>query len=183
MGAGVALHADRFLIDAVELALGNVAVIAAKLLLGTQLHAVVGELALASLTVLAGPVFAFVDGTLGAAPYILAHAAVDLVFRLVALCHRVLISCRCARIAPSSVPALPKPTGLTLSEGKPRVAKRRANLPRGARGARYLGRMAPQVKPLSLRRGEGLPRPVSGCAAVDGGRRNASPLRTLCMAA
>jgi len=35
-----------------------------------------------------------------------------------------------------------------LSEGKPRVAKRRANLPRGAHGARYLGRMAPQVKPV-----------------------------------
>ena len=81
----------RFLVDAAELALGDVAVIAAQLLLGLELHAVVGELALAALAVLAGAVFALVDGALRAAPDILAHAAVDLVLRLVALGHRVLM--------------------------------------------------------------------------------------------
>src|SRR3984893_13246972 len=114
MGAGIALHPDRFLIDAAELALGDIAVIAAQLLLGAQLHAVIGELALAALAVLAGAVFAAVDGALGAAPHILAHAAIDLVLRLVALGHRVL-GLVVMRIAPSSVPArfksLPEPTG------------------------------------------------------------------------
>src|ERR1700676_5558208 len=90
MCAGIALHPDRFLIDVAELALGDIAVIAAQLLLGAQLHAVIGELALAALAVLAGAVFAAVDGALGAAPHILAHAAIDLVLRLVALGHRVL---------------------------------------------------------------------------------------------
>jgi isochorismate pyruvate lyase len=51
----------------------------------------VRHLALAALTVLAGAVFALIDGTLGAAPDVLPHAAVDLVLRLVALGHRVLI--------------------------------------------------------------------------------------------
>ena len=89
--AGVALLAAGFRIDAAELLLGNVAVVAAQLLLGLELHAVVGELALAALAVLAGAVFALVDGALRAAPDILAHTAVDLVLRLVALGHRVLI--------------------------------------------------------------------------------------------
>ena len=85
----------RLLVDAAELPLGDVAVIAAQLLLGLELHAVVGELALAALAVLAGAVFALVDGALRAAPDILAHAAVDLVLRLVALGHRVLmLRCR-----------------------------------------------------------------------------------------
>src|SRR5262249_46339437 len=91
VGAGIALHADGLGVDAAELALGDIAVIAAQLLLGPQLNAVIGELALAALAVLAGAVFAAVDGALGAAPHVLAHAAVDLVLRLVALGHRVLI--------------------------------------------------------------------------------------------
>src|SRR5262245_22367513 len=105
VGARVALHADRLRVDAAELPLGNVAVVAAQLL------AVVGELALAALAVLARTVFALVDGALRAAPDILAHAAVDLVLRLVALGHRVLIVVAVLRIAPSSVPAGPAPTG------------------------------------------------------------------------
>src|ERR1700694_2387789 len=104
MGAGIALHPDCFLVDAAELALGDVAVIAAQLLLGAQLHAVIGELALAALAVLAGAVFAAVDGALGAAPHVLGPAAVDLVLRLVALGHRVL-GFWFRRIAPSSVSA------------------------------------------------------------------------------
>src|SRR5262249_36533090 len=91
VGAGVALEAARFRVDAAELALGDVAVIAAQLLLGAQLHAVVGEFSLAALAVLAGTVFAVVDRALRAAPDILAHAAIDLVLRLMALRHRVLI--------------------------------------------------------------------------------------------
>src|SRR5262249_50246197 len=76
MGAGIALHADGFVIDAVELPLGNIAVIAPQLLLGAQLHAIIGELAFAALAVLAGAIFAAVDGALGAAPHILPHTAV-----------------------------------------------------------------------------------------------------------
>jgi hypothetical protein len=88
--AGVALHAAGFHIDAVELAFGNIGVVPFKLLLGAQLHAEVRELALAALAVLARAVFTLVHGALWAAPDILAHTAVDLVFRLTALCHRVL---------------------------------------------------------------------------------------------
>src|SRR5438477_5151163 len=113
VGAGIALHPDRLVVDAAELLLGNIAVIAAQLLLGLELHAVVGELALAALAVLAGPVFAVVDGTLWAAPDILAHAAVDLVLRLVALGHRVLMfSCAVVEDRALLCPgAGPKPTG------------------------------------------------------------------------
>ena len=51
-----------FLISALELLFGDVAVIALQLLLGAQLHAVIGNLAFAALTVLAWAVFALVDG-------------------------------------------------------------------------------------------------------------------------
>src|SRR4051812_19766786 len=87
---GVALHPAGFDVDAVELALGNVGVVALELLLGAELDAEVGELALASLAVLAGTVFPAVDGALRAAPDVLAHTAIDLVLRLTALSHRVL---------------------------------------------------------------------------------------------
>src|SRR5205814_9409514 len=62
-----------------------------EFLLGAQLHAEVGELALAALAVLAGAVLTAVHGALRAAPDVLAHTAIDLVFRLTALCHRVLL--------------------------------------------------------------------------------------------
>src|SRR5262249_37192399 len=108
VGAGVALLPPGLLIDAAELALGNVAVVAAQLLLGLELHAVVGELGFAALAVLAGAVFALIDGALRAAPDILAHTAVDLVLRLVALGHRVLMfKFRFLRIAPSFAPGNP----------------------------------------------------------------------------
>src|SRR5262249_58310047 len=71
MGAGIALHANGFVVDAVELALGDIAVIAPQFLLGAQLHAVVGELAFAALAVLAGPVFAAGVRAVWAAPHIL----------------------------------------------------------------------------------------------------------------
>ena len=73
-----------------ELALGNVGVVALELLLGAELHAEVGQLALAALAVLAGAVFTAVHGALRAAPDILAHTAIDLVLRFTALSHRVL---------------------------------------------------------------------------------------------
>src|SRR4029077_2989010 len=88
----IAFHPAGLDIDAVELALADVGVITFELLLGTELAAEVGELALAALAVLAGAVFPAVHGALRAAPDILAHAAIDLVFRLTALCHRVLFS-------------------------------------------------------------------------------------------
>ena len=96
IGAGIPLQADRFFIDAAELTLGNIGVVALELLLGAQLNAVVGELALAALAVLAGTVFAAVHGALRAAPDVLAHAAIDFVFRLGALGHRVLVRRACA---------------------------------------------------------------------------------------
>jgi ABC-type enterobactin transport system permease subunit len=87
VGAAVALHTDRFVINAAELPLGDVAVIAAQLLLGLELHAVVGELALAALAVLAGAIFAPVHRTFWAAPDILAHPAVEFVLGFMALGH------------------------------------------------------------------------------------------------
>jgi hypothetical protein len=66
--AGIALHPDRFGVVAAELLLGDVGVIALQLLLGAQLRAEVGHLALAALSVLAGAVFATIDGALRAAP-------------------------------------------------------------------------------------------------------------------
>ena len=89
--AGIALHPAGLDIDAVELAFGDVGVVTLQLLLGAQLHAEVGELALAALAVLAGAVFPAVHRALRAAPDILAHTAIDLVFRLTALSHRVLL--------------------------------------------------------------------------------------------
>ena len=55
---GVAGPADRLVVDVLELLLGDVAVVALELLLGAQLDAEIGELALAPLAVLAGAVFA-----------------------------------------------------------------------------------------------------------------------------
>src|SRR5438552_134303 len=89
--AGVALQTAGLDIDAMELALRDVGVITLQLLLGAELHAEVGQLALAALAVLAGTVFRAVHGALRAAPDILAHTAIDLVFRLTALGHRVLL--------------------------------------------------------------------------------------------
>ena len=88
VGARVALHAHRLHIVLVELALGNVAVIALELLLGLELGAEVGRLALAALAVLAGAVFALVERAAGTTPDVLAHAAVDFVFGFCALRHR-----------------------------------------------------------------------------------------------
>jgi hypothetical protein len=77
--AGVALHPRRLGIGALELLLGDVAIIALQLLLGAKLDAEVRHLALAALAVLAGAIFAAVDRALRAAEDILAHAAVELV--------------------------------------------------------------------------------------------------------
>jgi hypothetical protein len=70
-----------------ELFFGDVAVIALELLLGHELQAEVAHLALAALAVLAGAVGARVHRGLGAAPDVLAHAAVDLVFLRMTLRH------------------------------------------------------------------------------------------------
>ncbi len=85
--SGIAFQADRLGIDATELLFGNVGVVALELLLGAQLHPEVGELALAALAMLAGSIFAAIDGALGAAPDVLAHTAIKLVLGLNSLCH------------------------------------------------------------------------------------------------
>jgi hypothetical protein len=86
--AGVALDPLGLGVDAAELLLGQVAVVALELLLGAQLGAEVRQLALAALAVLAGAVFAAVDRGLRTAPDVFAHAAVDLVLGRGALGHR-----------------------------------------------------------------------------------------------
>src|ERR1043166_6414408 len=152
MRAGVALQPDRLFIDAAELALGNVAVVAAQLLLGAQLHAVVGELALAALAVLARAVFAAVHRALRAAPDVLAHAAVELVFRLVALGHRVLMFRMrwFLRIAPSSVrPSWPR---LGMGRGTDRLL---AEAPARSRGSRNAARADEGPREQDLSRGKG----------------------------
>src|SRR5438105_337685 len=102
MGGGVALQADRFLVDAVELLLGDVAVISLELLLGAQLRAEVRHFAFPALPVLAGAVFATVHRALRAAPDVLAHAAVKLVLGRNSLRHRVSSRAARTRNAPSS---------------------------------------------------------------------------------
>jgi hypothetical protein len=81
----VALHPRGFLVGRQELLFANVAIIALELLLGAQLGAEVGQLALAALAVLAGAVFTAVDRGLRTAPDVFAHAAVDLVLCAVTL--------------------------------------------------------------------------------------------------
>src|SRR5262245_66510134 len=125
MRSGIALEADRLLVDAAEVLFRNVAVVALELLLGAQLHPVVGELALAALAVLAGAVFAAVHRALRAGPDVLAHAAIELVLGFMALGHRVLFPMWfLSRIAPSSVRGGPGLTGEASksAEGSPRVA-------------------------------------------------------------
>src|SRR5579871_973397 len=84
----VALQANCFDIVLVELALGDVAVIALDLLLCLELSAKVGGLALAALAVLARTVFPLVERAPRTPPDVLAHAAVDLILRFSALRHR-----------------------------------------------------------------------------------------------
>src|SRR3984885_14618234 len=130
----VALHPAGFDINAVKLAFADVGVIALQLLLGTQLDAEVGELAFAALAVLAGAVFSLVHRALRAAPDILAHTAIDLVFRLTALCHRVLfVTVGFEETRPPVRRDFPVPTGPgpKLEDG-PRVAKRIAGRKRPA---------------------------------------------------
>jgi hypothetical protein len=99
----IARHARGFRIEIAELALGNIGVIAFKLLLGAELDAEIGKLALAPLAMLARAIFAFIDRTLGAAPDVLAHAAVNFMFRGSALRHRETPS-KLGWSSPSSAP-------------------------------------------------------------------------------
>ena len=82
---GVAATPDSLVVDVLELPLRDVAVVALELLLGAQLNAEIGELLLAPLAVLAGAVFAVVNGALRPAPDVLTVTTVDLVFGLYAL--------------------------------------------------------------------------------------------------
>src|SRR5262249_44278870 len=144
----VALEPPRFLIDAAELTFGNVAIVAAQFLLGLELHAVVGELTLAALAVLARPVFTPVHRALWPTPDVLAHPAVDLVFGLHALGHsRPRLSLLLMRIAPSSVPAGPEPTGRASKAQGPAAGRETPGRPQGSPGARVLGASGGPVKP------------------------------------
>src|SRR4051812_33863514 len=87
---GIALHPAGLDIDAVELALADVGVIALELLLGAELNAEVGQLALAALAVLAGAVFTAVYRGPWAAPDNFAPLAVVLFFSLPSLCYPLL---------------------------------------------------------------------------------------------
>src|SRR5690606_37285752 len=74
----VALAAVRLVVDLAELFLRNVAVVALQLLLGAQLDAIIGQLALASLAMLARAIFAAIDRGFRASPDIFAHTAIKL---------------------------------------------------------------------------------------------------------
>ena len=98
------LRRDGLDVDAVELALVEIGVVAFELLLGLQLLAVVGQLLNAALAVLAGARLATVEGALGPAPDVLTQAAVDLVLGANALGHVTALQWLCvAWSAPSSV--------------------------------------------------------------------------------
>jgi hypothetical protein len=90
---GIALAAGGLVIDAAELLLGDVAVVALQLLLGAQLQAKIRHLGLAALAVLAGAVGALVHRALRATPEVLAHTPVNLVLRRMALRHECLSLC------------------------------------------------------------------------------------------
>ena len=81
-------QATRLDVIFMELALRNIAVVALDLLLGFELGAEIGRLALAALAMLARPIFTLVEGTARTAPDVLAHPAIDLIFRFRALRHR-----------------------------------------------------------------------------------------------
>src|SRR5689334_2482142 len=87
MGAAVALKTPRFLVNAPELTFRDIPVVAAQLLFSLELNAVVGQLALAPLAMLARPVFAPIYRTFWPTPDVLAHPAVKLVLGFHALGH------------------------------------------------------------------------------------------------
>src|SRR6266404_2145 len=90
--AGVALAPRGLLVEATELTLADIAVIALELLLGHQLGAEIRGL-LTALAVLAGTVVAAVQRTLRATPQIDADAPVYLVLGPVSFAHLIIPSC------------------------------------------------------------------------------------------
>src|SRR6516165_3744088 len=133
-----------------ELTLGDIAVIATQLLLGAQLHAVVGELALAALPVLAGAVFASVHRTFRATPDVLGQPAIDLVLGFTALGHRVLsLVFRFGGTAPSFVPNPSGTDRLDLESARScRGSRKRPTGLKNPSGVGYLGVKRAAVKPL-----------------------------------
>src|SRR5205823_14274427 len=84
--AGIAAPPHRLFIEAAELPLADIRVVALQLLLGGELGPVIRRL-LAPLAVLARAVFAAVERAFRPAPEIDAETAVDLVLRFLALAH------------------------------------------------------------------------------------------------
>src|SRR5271156_2376323 len=168
MGAGIAPEAQRLHVVLVELTLGDIAVIALDLLLGLELGAEVGGFALASLAVLAGTVFAFVERAPGTAPDILAHPAVYLILRFCALRHRGSSEERSSSgNAPSSASTSRLRAKLCAdrlppsSSGGHGCVKRRTRPRRRARSARLsYARRRPAVKSKF---------PTAGCVATPAG--------------
>src|SRR6185437_6938029 len=109
--AGIALAADRLDIVAAQLSFGNRTVVALEALLGHELQEVVGRL-LATLAVLAGTVFALVDRGFRTAPQVDPKAAVDLVLRIRAFAHAMLLVLCCVRIGLGPAQRLGRDEGL-----------------------------------------------------------------------
>ena len=112
----VALHPARVDVVLLELLLGDVAVIALELLLGSELDAIVADLALPALAMLAGAIFAAVHRALGTSEDVLAHAAVELVFGAGALRHVSFSNSRFV-CAPGTAPPSIAPDAITASPG------------------------------------------------------------------
>src|SRR5258706_6783942 len=117
----IALHPRGFLIAVLELLFGHVAIIALELLLGAQLDAEIGDLALAALAVLAGAIFTLVDRGLGTTPDIFAHAAIELVLGAGALRHVIFLASANnvtgARTDTDQFPVFAPPGSRTIGQG------------------------------------------------------------------
>src|SRR5262245_45841575 len=118
---GGALEPARGLIDAVELALGNVGVVALQLLLCPELLPIVGELAAAAFTVLARLALALVEGAFWPSPDVLAQAPIDLVLRLDTLGHASGLQSRVGIVSSNNTHSLLYPAA-TGSTGTPPIA-------------------------------------------------------------
>ena len=85
----ITLAAGSFGKDCAELLFAQVAIVTLQLLLGTELHAEIGELALAALTMLARTIFTTIDRGLRTTPDVFTHTAIKFIFRRCALAHRI----------------------------------------------------------------------------------------------
>src|SRR3990167_5459812 len=142
---GVALHFRRFLVRALELLLGHVAVVALELLLGAELDAEVRDLALAALAVLARAIRAAVHRRLGTTPDVFAETAIHFVLGCLALGHALPFN-------------LPAPATRRCFKSRTRTT-----LPIAKCGHRFTG----SAGPIAKRGQEQTISPLSRAAAID----------------